>query len=451
MVRAKKNTKNGDRNRQEKEEEEEEEAPNPEIEERKRLKTLAQSNDILGPTQAKHVTAALGPSKTVTKHHGKDILKKSHRKNRYLFSFPGLLAPVSGGKIGELTHLASKNPVLYLEFPQGRMKLFGTIVYPKNRYLTLQFSRGGKNVMCEDCFDNMVVFSEAYWVGTKEENPDEARLDFPKELYESKQSEFDFKGGAGAGAGAAAMQNKTVRKPAAISVEEESLSDTPLDDMETESPEREDNPKVLEYTTPKRQSERTAGKRFKFTEASSGDDSAENGSDVGVESDEEAAAEEDNKVTEKNQNPGILETAVKSHDFEGLQQTAVQASTSSKLISGETKSSRSSLVQATISTLFKKVEQKSTVEDVPKLDASKATKKSAQQSTSKSKNKSVKIQAIPNSAELPKEDSISEVKTTRAKTNSKKRKADVVEVDDDIEDFTSAYEESDGSDDDWRD
>lgn len=39
---------------------------------------------------------------------------------------------------------------------QGRMKLFGTIMYPKNKYLTLQFSRGGKNVMCEDYFDNMV-------------------------------------------------------------------------------------------------------------------------------------------------------------------------------------------------------------------------------------------------------------------------------------------------------
>lgn len=36
------------------------------------------------------------------------------------------------------------------------MKLFGTIVYPKNRYLTLQFPRGGKNVMCEDYFENMV-------------------------------------------------------------------------------------------------------------------------------------------------------------------------------------------------------------------------------------------------------------------------------------------------------
>lgn len=39
---------------------------------------------------------------------------------------------------------------------QGQMKLFGTIVYPKNGYLTMQFSRGGKNVVCEDYLDNMV-------------------------------------------------------------------------------------------------------------------------------------------------------------------------------------------------------------------------------------------------------------------------------------------------------
>lgn len=44
----------------------------------------------------------------------------------------------------------------YFCFSQGKMKLFGTIIFPKNRYLTLQFSRGGKNVMCEDNFDTMV-------------------------------------------------------------------------------------------------------------------------------------------------------------------------------------------------------------------------------------------------------------------------------------------------------
>ncbi|KAK9697089.1 hypothetical protein RND81_08G014200 [Saponaria officinalis] len=415
---------------------------NPEIEERNRLKSLAHTNNILSQTQSKHFSPLL-PSKTVIKHHGKDIVKKSHRKNRYLFSFDGLIAPVSGGKIGELTQLGSKNPVLYLEFPQGRMKLLGTIVYPKNRYLTLQFSRGGKNVMCEDCFDNMVVFSEAYWVGTKDENPGEERLDFPKELYESKPSECDFQGGAGAGA--AATQNKTVRKPSAISVEEESISDELVDDMETESPEREDVPKDIEYTTPVRQSERTAGKKFKFTEASSGDDSAEIDGELGVEANEEASDEE-----EINQNPEINETAVKSHDSEGFQVPAVKVPPSSKSNSGENKSSRVSLVQPTISTLFKKVEQKSTVEDAVMVDSSKAPKKSAQKNISKSKTKSVTIQVIPDSVELPKDDNVSQVKKPRAKPDRKKQKAEAVEVEDDIEDVSSASEEGDDSDDDWR-
>ncbi|KAE9467036.1 hypothetical protein C3L33_01054, partial [Rhododendron williamsianum] len=78
-------------------------AANPEAEERKRRKRVAFSKGILSEAPAKASTAALlSPSKT------------------------------------------------------GQMKLFGTIVYPKNRYLTLQFSRGGKNVTCEDYFDTMV-------------------------------------------------------------------------------------------------------------------------------------------------------------------------------------------------------------------------------------------------------------------------------------------------------
>lgn len=94
------------------------EAPaNPDAIERKRLKTLAFSGKILSQHPAKP-SASLAPSKAVARHHGRDIVKKSHRKNRYLFSFPGLLAPISGGKIGELKDLGTKNPILYLEFPQ---------------------------------------------------------------------------------------------------------------------------------------------------------------------------------------------------------------------------------------------------------------------------------------------------------------------------------------------
>lgn len=90
--------------------------------ERKRLKRVALAKDIIVSDSRAKVEAAsrLRPSNVVIKHHGKDILKKSQRKNRFLFSFPGLLAPLpaQGGKIGELKDLATKNPILYLHFPK---------------------------------------------------------------------------------------------------------------------------------------------------------------------------------------------------------------------------------------------------------------------------------------------------------------------------------------------
>jgi hypothetical protein len=36
------------------------------------------------------------------------------------------------------------------------MKLFGTHVYPKNKYLTLQMTRSAKGVVCEDVFESLV-------------------------------------------------------------------------------------------------------------------------------------------------------------------------------------------------------------------------------------------------------------------------------------------------------
>lgn len=90
--------------------------------ERKRLKRVALAKDIIVSDSRAKVEAAsrLRPSNVVIKHHGNDILKKSQRKNRFLFSFPGLLAPLpaQGGKIGELKDLATKNPILYLHFPK---------------------------------------------------------------------------------------------------------------------------------------------------------------------------------------------------------------------------------------------------------------------------------------------------------------------------------------------
>ncbi|XP_071901901.1 uncharacterized protein [Coffea arabica] len=267
---------------------------NAEAEERKRLKKSAFKNNILSETQATASGSnALNPSATVVKHHGKDIMRKSQRsgKNRYLFSFPGLLGPISGGKVGELKDLGTKNPVLYLDFPQGQMKLFGTIVYPKNRYLTLQFSKTGKNVTCEDYFDNMIVFSDAWWIGKKDENPEEVRLEFPKEMDVEQVQNYDFKGGAGGPSDSKRDSIKTAKKvveqPSPKFELEEDSSDSqnkPKEVLEltpsrksarTDSSDSQNKPKEVLELTPSRKSARTAGKTFKFAESSSGDDIAD--------------------------------------------------------------------------------------------------------------------------------------------------------------------------------
>lgn len=106
-------------------------ATNPDLEERSRLKRLAFSKRMFSESAAKP-QAPLSPSKTVLKHHGKDVIKKSQRKNRFLFSFPGLLAPITGGKIGELKDLGTKNPILYLDFPQVLASHFQFHILPIN-------------------------------------------------------------------------------------------------------------------------------------------------------------------------------------------------------------------------------------------------------------------------------------------------------------------------------
>ncbi|KAL2334370.1 hypothetical protein Fmac_015583 [Flemingia macrophylla] len=345
-----------------KEEGEDTDVTNPETIERKRLKSLALSNNILSETLARS-SVHLNPSSVVAKHHGRDIIKKSQRKSsRFLFSFPGLVAPIAGGKIGDLKDLGTKNPVLYLDFPQGQMKLFGTIVYPKNRYLTLQFSRGGKSVMCEDYFDNMIVFSDAWWIGRKDENPEEAKLEFPKELYEGSQAEYDFKGGAGAGA--ASVVNQAVPRTRTQRVEQESPK-TPTEDDLSES---EINLEDTKESVPVRHSARTARKTYKFAEISSDDDSGENSPDLSEH--EEKASEVDNsKKTVVFDLDNEDDAPVDQLDEENNESASrskckkVSQSASARASAEVKSSSRGSLVQTTISTLFKKVVEKKKLHD----------------------------------------------------------------------------------------
>ncbi|XP_016715027.2 DNA-binding protein RHL1 isoform X5 [Gossypium hirsutum] len=421
-------------------------AETPEATERRRLKKLALKNNLLSDTPAAPKSyVPLSPSKQVIKHHGKDILRKSQRKNRFLFSFPGLLAPISGGKIGELKNLGSKNPILYLDFPQGQMKLFGTIVYPKNRYLSLLFSRGGKNVMCDDYFDNMIVFSDAWWIGKKDENPDEVRLDFPKELFEGQQMEYDFKGGAGV----TSINKQGIPRTEMKQADTESL-DTESEDALSDD---ESNLKVKMEATPTRHSARNAGKRFKFAEASSEEDTVRSDAEpsdgeekkVGLKldfSDNDIVAKpitsaplvlgsddsEDNQVSKQIRTNLIPVTKSKKPT-----QTSVTVTKSKE----NSNTSHGSLVQATISTLFKKAEEKGPRSS----DKSSPSKVSGKKSRCKKSEK--KVGQNDGSSKKGK---VIKGRTSGAGT---KRKKEESEVEDDIEEISSTSQDTNGSDEDW--
>ncbi|CAM8943852.1 unnamed protein product [Rhodiola kirilowii] len=420
----------------------------PEAEERLRLKRLAVSNGMISDVPPK-TSVSLCPSKTVVKHHGKDIVKKAHRKNRFLFSFPGLLAPIGGGKIGELKDLGTKNPILYLDFPQGRMKLFGTIMYPNNRYLTLQFSRGGKNVICEDSFDTMIVFSEAWWIGKKEENPEEARLDFPKELAGEHPVECDFSGGAGS----ATVIKSGVLNPVQDFVKEH----TPVTDIEDDSSKSENNVTELLKQTPTRQSTRTSRKSYKFAEASSSDD--DSGAGISIISEKKSEAKKSN----------ILDS--NSDANETLTETIKVSKSSSHVTGSVSRISCGSLVQPTISTLFKKAEGKK-----EPTSSKKITPLTGAEPKSQSTKSARKIDLQDEGNETRKKRKLvkgTDLKTTNTqpegpshqrpiKTGQRKKSTSgVVSVsvpldaginqdeDDVIEEFSSSSKETYGSDEDW--
>eukprot|EP00240_Pyramimonas_obovata_P016300 CAMPEP_0118944338 /NCGR_PEP_ID=MMETSP1169-20130426/40106_1 /TAXON_ID=36882 /ORGANISM="Pyramimonas obovata, Strain CCMP722" /LENGTH=270 /DNA_ID=CAMNT_0006889799 /DNA_START=138 /DNA_END=947 /DNA_ORIENTATION=- len=207
------------------------------------------------------VTTQLQPTKVITTCNNKDIVKKgSSRKNRYLFAMPAVISPVAAGTMGSIAEMDTRNPVLYMDFPQGRMKFVGTIVHTTTRYLMLKFA---KTVLCEDCFDSLVVFSDWYWVGKKSINPEERRLPLPQELRDLKiHSSFSLTAGAGEDGG------KTV-DVTHVDVEE----DEAMDDSSNESGDSDPDQDVA---IGRRSARAVATKRKSYVEKDSDD---EGGSD----------------------------------------------------------------------------------------------------------------------------------------------------------------------------
>ena len=46
----------------------------------------------------------------------------------------------AGGQLGELAHMNSTNPVLYIQFAQGRIKLRGTVCFSGNSVMALAYN-----------------------------------------------------------------------------------------------------------------------------------------------------------------------------------------------------------------------------------------------------------------------------------------------------------------------
>ena len=117
---------------------------------------------------------------------GADLYKASRsRRGRFLFRLPGNLSPLAGGgRLGTLENMASGEPIMYIEFPEGRLKLRGKLTYPRNRYLSLSIDAKGKKLMCNDAFDVVVDFDSVGWVGLPADNPEERSLPVPASVVQ---------------------------------------------------------------------------------------------------------------------------------------------------------------------------------------------------------------------------------------------------------------------------
>eukprot|EP00892_Ulva_mutabilis_P000814 jgi/Ulvmu1/10733/UM068_0021.1 len=128
------------------------------------------------------------PGPLLRRADGLDVVKKaSSKKGRCLLVFSCQLSLIPGGELGELTGMDCDAPVLYMSFPQGRLKFLGAVLHPKNKYMVLNMS-SKHNVLCEHVFEHMIVFHKIVWIGAASDNPQEEPLPMPDELKQAPES-----------------------------------------------------------------------------------------------------------------------------------------------------------------------------------------------------------------------------------------------------------------------
>ncbi|KAJ1453756.1 hypothetical protein M885DRAFT_588468 [Pelagophyceae sp. CCMP2097] len=95
---------------------------------------------------------------------GNEIRKPSRqRKNRFLVSMPGLLAPQGAGRIGMLADMHTAEPRIVFDLDDGRvLELRGRSVSSATHWMTLKLA--GDALFCKDVFDRVLVFDRAEWL-----------------------------------------------------------------------------------------------------------------------------------------------------------------------------------------------------------------------------------------------------------------------------------------------
>jgi hypothetical protein len=115
---------------------------------------------------------------------GADIIKKNAaRRKKYLFAFPGGVALAPGTRLGMLHGLDSSTPTLDIQYPEGRLRMYGVLVFPRNPMLTLKCSASkGRPVQCADTFETIILFSRWAWIGDEVSNPGDLPQPLPVSL-----------------------------------------------------------------------------------------------------------------------------------------------------------------------------------------------------------------------------------------------------------------------------
>jgi hypothetical protein len=136
------------------------------------------------PPLTPDLTLVTEQPRILRKCNGADIIKKNAaRRKKYLIAFPGGIALTPGARVGLLQGLDSSTPTLDIEYPDGRLRMHGVLVFPRNPLLTLKCPSGkAKPVQCADTFETVIAFSGWAWIGDVVSNPGNLPVPLPSSM-----------------------------------------------------------------------------------------------------------------------------------------------------------------------------------------------------------------------------------------------------------------------------